>query len=51
MEDNRYIIITPYFPSEKHHMGSYVYDHGKTNVKIYDIQGKLVLENKISSNL
>ena len=39
MVDNRYIIVTPYFPSEASHTGSYVYDQAKTinNTEEYNV--------------
>ena len=35
----KYVIITPFFPSSETHMGSYVYDQAKTiaNFKKYDV--------------
>jgi glycosyltransferase involved in cell wall biosynthesis len=40
VEDNRYVIITPYFPSEDSHMGSYVYDQAKAinNTQEYNVR-------------
>ena len=36
----KYVIITPFFPSSATHMGSYVYDQAKTiaNFEKYDVK-------------
>ena len=38
MQNNVYIIITPFFPSEVSHIGSYVYDQAKELNKYYAIR-------------
>ena len=40
MLKKKYIIITPFFPSDNNHVGSFVYDQARTLIELgdYDVQ-------------